>query len=573
MRLFRNQFSVLSLSLLGILPAILVPAARPSHVHAATAAQTPPTDEALAARLDQLLAPIFPADKPGATILVARNGQAIYRKGFGRSDMESGAPLRPESVLRIGSVTKQFTAVGILRLAERGKLSVGDTITKWLPDYPTHGRTITIEHLLTHTSGIKGYTEVPEFNAHVNDDRTTDQVIALFKDEPLQFDPGTNWAYSNSGYFLLGVIIEKVSGMSYADFMQKEIFGPLEMTHSGYGKREPSFPGEARGYALKDGQVVPAEPLSMTGPYAAGALVSSLDDLLRWDNALDADRLLKPETSRVMWTPYRQSTGKTSSYGYGWLMSEYEGHPIQEHNGGINGFTCHALRMPDDRLYVAVLTNSDEPPADPGFLALSIAGEALGRPLPVPGDFSMTTDELDRFVGVYVADSTTVRMITRDGDHLVSQRKGGARSSLFPANDSTFAFVGRPVKLTFGRDAKGQVDRVTLQQGGYRQTARKTDDPMPAGRVAISLPPVALAACVGEYQLAPGFILAVTQEGNSLMAQATGQGKFEIFPESETRFFVTVVDAQIEFQKGNDGRMSGLTLHQGGASMTAPRIK
>jgi len=579
-RLFRNCFSVLSLSLLGILSAHLLQAARPAVVYAAPGFQpvgattATPSDEALATRLDALLTVQFPADKPGATILVARDGKAIYRRGFGKADMEAGTPLRPESVLRIGSITKQFTSVGILMLAERGKLSLTDPVTKWLPDYPTHGTTITIENLLTHTAGIKGYTEIPDFTAWMNDDMTTDQVIARFKDEPLQFDPGTNWAYSNSNYFLLGVIIEKAGGMSYADFIQKEIFGPLDMAHSGYGKREPSFPGEAHGYTRNDEQeVVPAEPLSMTIPYAAGSLVSSVDDLLRWDNALATDRLLKPASSRAMWTPYRQSTGRTSGYGYGWLMSEYEGYPIQEHNGGINGFICHALRMPEEKIYVAVLTNSDAPSSDPGYTALTIAAEAVGKPLPVPGEFTMTPDELDQFVGVYAADSTTIRIITRDGDHLVSQRQGGGRSALFPADDSTFAFVGRPAKLIFGRDAAGAVDRVTVRQGGFRQTAMKTDDPVPTERVAITLPTTALAACVGEYQLAPGFILAVTLEGNSLMTQATGQGKIEIYPESETRFFVKVIDAQIEFQKGSDGRMSSLILHQGGAQMPAPRIR
>ncbi|HEX7880999.1 MAG TPA: serine hydrolase domain-containing protein, partial [Candidatus Eisenbacteria bacterium] len=396
MRFLRNRLSVFALSLLGVLPALLAPAARPGVVHAAPAAAIP-SDDALGARLDAYLKPMFPADKPGAVVLVARNGKPIYRKAFGMADMATRTSLTPESVLRIGSVTKQFTAAAILRLEETGKLKVTDPIEKWLPDFPLSGHTVTIENLLTHTSGIKGYTEVPAWAARMNEEMTTQQVVDFFKNEPFLFEPGTNWAYSNSGYFLLGMIIEKASGMPYKDYLQQEIFGPLRMTHSGYGDRNPTFPGEARGYAMDGDKVVPAEPLSMSSPYAAGALVSSVDDLLEWDNAIATDRLLHPNSSKAMWTPFKQVSGKTSGYGYGWLMGEYEGHPIQEHNGGINGFTCHAMRLPEDKLYVVVLTNSDQPPADPGYIALTLASEALGRPMPQPGDFILAPEKLDEF--------------------------------------------------------------------------------------------------------------------------------------------------------------------------------
>jgi CubicO group peptidase (beta-lactamase class C family) len=537
------------------------------------ASSTPPTDAELAARLDAYLMPLFPADKPGATVLVARKGKPIYRRGFGMADLGTRTAMTPEAVLRIGSVTKQFTSAAILRLEESGKLKVTDPIEKWLPDFPLQGHTVTIENLLTHTSGIKGYTEVPAWAARQNEDMTHEQVLAYFKDEPFLFEPGTNWAYSNSGYYLLGMIIEKAAGMSYKDYLQKEIFGPLEMTRSGYGDRNPTFPGEARGYAMQGEKAVPADPLSMSSPYAAGALVSSVDDLLKWENALASDRLLHPKSSKAMWTPFQQKSGKTSGYGYGWLMGEYEGHPIQEHNGGINGFLCHTMRLPADDVFVAVLTNSDQPPADPGYIALTLAAEAIGKPMPQPGDFILAPEKLEEFTGVYAIDSTMTRTIVRDGDHLVSQRKGGARLPLFPANDSTFAFVGRPARLTFGRDATGKVNRLTLRQGGYAETALRTDAALPAERTVVALAPESLGAYVGEYQLAPGFTLTVMQEGSALKAQATGQPAFDIYPESETRFFLKVVDAQIDFTKGADGRMSALTLHQGGQQIPATRIR
>ena len=201
-------------------------------------------DQQLAAHIDHLLTTTFQASEPGAAVIVVRNGQVLLRKGYGLANLELGVPVAPEMVFRLGSITKQFTAVAVLMLVDQGSVSLDDDITTFLPDYPTHGHTITIKQLLTHTSGIPSYTDLPELPSLWRNDLTLDELIALFKDQPLDFAPGAQWAYSNSGYVLLGAVIEKVSGMGYGEFVQQRIFTPLGMTHSSYDSTAQIVPGQ-----------------------------------------------------------------------------------------------------------------------------------------------------------------------------------------------------------------------------------------------------------------------------------------------------------------------------------------
>jgi CubicO group peptidase (beta-lactamase class C family) len=540
----------------------------------AMGASAPPAPDpaAITRQLDQLLGPIFPPARPGAAVLVARDGKPIYRRGFGLADVEHKVAIEPAMAFRIGSVTKQFTAALVMQQVERGKIGLEDDVTRYLPDYPTHGRKITIENLLTHTSGIADYTALPAWQARIAEPLTPTQLIALFKDEPMAFAPGERWAYSNSNYVLLGAILEKVTGHSYAAELEARILRPLGMKRSAYGHDEPYRAGEAHGYQDTTG-TKPSAPLSMTSPYAAGSIVASVDDLLRWDNGLEAGKVIGAESRRRMFTPFTLADGRPTTYGYGWIMGSYEGHRVQWHNGGINGFTSAVSRLPDDHLYVAVLTNDEGLPFDAHYLATQIAGIAIGTPLPEPGAVSMTADQLDRFVGVYAMDSVTSRVIAREGNTLYSTRSGGGRFALFPTNDSTFAFRGRLSRLTFGRDAAGRFARVTLNQEGIEEMYLRTDRPIPAARQAVTLEPAQLDACVGVYELAPGFRMTFTHEGATLFAQATGQGKAELFPESPTRFFVKVVDAQFEFVPGPDGRMASVILHQGGRDVPGKRVE
>jgi CubicO group peptidase (beta-lactamase class C family) len=238
------------------------------------AAQAPQTSAPTRADLDSIVQAAYSTDAPGAAVIVVLKGKTLYRGARGLANLELAVPLRPDSVFRIGSVTKQFTAAAILLLAEEGKLSLSDPITKFLPDYPVQGNFVTIQHLLAHTSGIHNYTEVPEWQSTTRNDVSVQQLINFFKDKPFDFFPGEHWKYDNSGYILLGAIIEKVSGQSYAEFLRRRIFEPLAMKSSRYEDLAKITPDRVAGYMPDGSGWRNADYVSMSQPYSAGSIIS-----------------------------------------------------------------------------------------------------------------------------------------------------------------------------------------------------------------------------------------------------------------------------------------------------------
>ncbi|UTY60081.1 serine hydrolase [Massilia sp. erpn] len=347
------------------------------HAHAAPAAAPNPANliatATAVARIDDYLTQNFAAGQPGITVIVVKNGLPVLHKAYGLANLEQKTPLEPAMSLRVGSVTKQFTAAAIMQLAEQGKLKVSDSITTYLPDYPTHGQTITIEHLLTHTSGIPNYTALPGFGEIVQKTMSVNEMIAFFKDKPLQFTPGERFSYSNSGYFLLGAIIEKVSGQKYADYMRQHIFAPLQLNSTFYDSDECRAQPCVAGYSKRLlGGFDSPQVISMTLPYAAGALRSSVDDLARWNAAIVDGKLLKPETWRRMHTAYTLNNGKTADYGYGWFVGQFKGQPMYRHGGDIPGFSAGTQYLPESGIYVAVITNRDGGQPDMGTVTKKI---------------------------------------------------------------------------------------------------------------------------------------------------------------------------------------------------------
>lgn len=300
----------------------------------------------------------FPADGPGATALVVRDGEVVFRAAAGLANIELGVPMRPDHVLRIGSITKQFTAAAILMLQDKGKLSVNDDIRQHLPDFNTQGERITIAHLLAHTSGVFNFTDIPGYwrGDLIRTDVSVDEMIELFADQPPRFAPGSDFSYSNSGYVLLGAIIERVSGKSYEEFMRLEIFEPLGLVDTQYGGLQ-IVPRRASGYERVGGRYYNALPISMTHPYAAGALLSTVDDLARWNAALFGGELLGEESLRAMTTAATLEDGSVTEYGYGLYVRERDGLRVISHSGGIHGFATSAIYLPDQRVYAVVLSN------------------------------------------------------------------------------------------------------------------------------------------------------------------------------------------------------------------------
>ena len=410
----------------------------------------------------------------GGTVLVARNGEVLFSKGYGPANAEWDIPNTPETKFRLGSITKQFTATAVLRLQEQKKLSVQDPICTHLSPCPDAWKPITIHHLLTHTSGIPSYTGRPEYGKTMMMPKSKDDMVAGFRDLPLEFVPGEQFKYNNSGYFLLGVIIETVAGRKYEEVLRDEIFVPLGMQDTGYDWSEPLLTRRASGYSRRDHGLVNARFLDMQQPYSAGALYSTVGDLLTWDRALDADRVLPKTALDAMFTPFK------NDYAYGWSITPADKGPSGKlqigHGGGINGFSTMYTRVPEDKVAVIVLSNVEN--VNAGAVARDILSMLYSKPYQIPAE-----------------------------------------------------------------------------------------------RTTVTVKPEILASYVGQYQITPQFVLTVTLEDGNLMTQATGQGKLQVYPESETKFFLKVVDAQLTFARDEAGNVTHVTLHQNGRDQKATKIE
>ncbi|TXE02809.1 serine hydrolase domain-containing protein [Algoriphagus aquimarinus] len=314
--------------------------------------------QSLESKIDSLLESTFSPEGPGAVFLVAKAGKPIYKKAFGQANLELNVPMNTDNVFEIGSMTKQFTAVAILMLMEQEMLQLDDEITKFIPDYPTHGKTITVHHLLTHTSGIKSFTSMKSLRTIEKQDLTPMELIDFFKNEPMDFDPGEEYKYNNSGYVILGNIIEILSGDSYADFIEKNIFQKLEMNSSQYASHSQVIPNRAYGYHQKD-EYVNRNYISLSLPYSSGSLMSTVEDMLKWNEAIKNNILLKPETMVTAFENYSLNNGEKIDYGYGWNISSLSESLSYEHGGSIFGFKSMGVYLPKEDIYVIGLSNCD----------------------------------------------------------------------------------------------------------------------------------------------------------------------------------------------------------------------
>jgi CubicO group peptidase (beta-lactamase class C family) len=438
------------------------------------AEQVPTTG--LAKKINLFLEKTYPANEPGTAVLAMKDGKTILRKGYGMANLELGIPIKPGMVFRIGSITKQFTSVAIMKLAEEGKLSVTHDIKKYLKDYPNHGHKITIHNLLNHTSGIKNLTDMPESVPLMRNDMTLKELIDFFKNQPMDFAPGERFLYNNSGYILLGGIIEKVSGKSYEAYIDENIFKPLGMSGSYYGSNTRIIPLRASGYEKEKNEITNASYLSMTLPFAAGSLLSTVDDLHRWYQALEAGKVLSQKSLEQMHTPTKLNNGKTQNYGYGWGLGTLFGEKTIEHGGGINGFTTYALRIPEKRVFVTVLTNCPWRQATASYVSKWIAALLCGKQVKEKKAVTLDTKILDAIVGVYKIAAGDLRTVTREGNQLYTQRGQGPKLPVFAESETEFFYKDSFSHFTIVKDKSGKVIKMIMHGDGGDEEAVKISD-------------------------------------------------------------------------------------------------
>ncbi|HTL09071.1 MAG TPA: serine hydrolase [Chitinophagaceae bacterium] len=422
-------------------------------------------------QLDSIVAHFVQLEKFNGSVLVASKGSILLQKGYGYKNAARHEQNDANSIFQIGSITKQFTASIILQLQEQKKLSLTDKLSKYFPELP-FADSVTLEQLLSHTSGIYNYTNNGAFMASGAMQHSGRQVIFdLFKNKPLEFTPGTAFNYSNSGYMLLGYIIEKITGQPYESIIRKKIFAPLQMNTAGFDFVALSLPNKATGYSLLTAASANPAPIAdSTATFAAGGIYATTADLYKWDRALYTERIISKASLRNAYTI------RKGQYGLGWVIDSAYGHEVYSHSGGIFGFGSFFARSPEEDICIVLLDNK-------GSGGLQSIAEALNA-----------------------------------------------------------ALHHKPVNL-------------------------------PKAHLAISVDSNLLKTYTGTYQLSPNFYIDISMADGKLYLQATGQGKHELFAEKKDAFFLTVVDAQVEFVKDANNTTDKLILHQNGQHMLAPKIK
>ncbi|AUC84703.1 serine hydrolase [Polaribacter sp. ALD11] len=523
--------------------------------------------QSLESKIDAILSNQFKANEAGASVLVAKDGQVIYRKAFGKANLELDVDMTPDNVFQIGSITKQFTAVSILMLLEEGKLSLEDDITKFIPEYPTNGKKITVHHLLTHTSGIKSYTSMQGFGKVMTVDESPLEFIDFFKDEPMDFEPGEEYKYNNSAYFILGYIIEKVSETSYSKFIKERIFDKVNMSASYYGSHKKIIKNRASGYQ-KGADFSNAQYISLTLPFAAGSIMSNVDDMLKWQTAITNNVFVKETTIRKAFTNYTLNNGDKINYGYGWTFNEINEIPTIEHGGSIPGYKSIGIFVPSKDVYVIVFSNCSC--NSPTNTAVKIAALAIDKPIfEKSKTVELSLEQLKKWVGTYQFNTGDFRYITLKDNQLYSKREGSSQAfQIFPTSPNSFSFEDGLISYDFfikdGKKATIFKNRIYKEEGVLSEKVLKVQN---VKTVSADV----LKRYEGAYELKPNFIITITSKGSQLFLQATGQPEFELFSESNTKFFLKVVAATIEFHENDIGVIGALTLNQGGRAMKAKK--
>ena len=421
-----------------------------------------PAQSPVAAELDKVVTGFATHRHFMGAVLVAKDGKVLLEKAYGKANLEWDVPNTTDGRFRLGSITKQFTATAILQLVAKDKLSLDAPLCKFLDTCPETWKEVTVHHLLNHTSGIPSYTGLPEFKLPRlrRLPLTPVEIAMLSKDKPLEFKPGEKMAYNNTGYVLLGHIIEKVSGQRYDEYLKSNIFEPLGMNASGYDVTEHIIPKRVTGYSWTSKGYANATFLDMSLPHAAGSLYSTLGDLYKWDRALHGDKVLSAAMKTKMFTP------GLNDYAYGWTVTKRNNRQTISHGGGIFGFSTMIQRFPEEDVVVIVLSNVENVSA--GNIANSLATVLFGEPIELPWDrktISLSKDVLDRYAGRYKLPPFVLTVTQEDGKLMVQPEKQ-PKLQAHAESERKFFLKEVDAALEFTIKGGGGADAVILHQGG-----------------------------------------------------------------------------------------------------------
>lgn len=525
--------------------------------------------DSFAERAQTVLAKIASDKTAAVAVLVARDGKIVFQGAAGQADLEKPTAATVDTKFRVGSITKQFTAAAILKLAEQGKLKISDPLAKYFPEFPNSDR-IALEHLLTHTSGLQCYTEKADFYSRVTQPVKPQELLDWARNDEPNFAPGTDFRYCNTGYFLLGEIVAKVSGKSYAEYLDSTFFNPLGMNNTGVYENASPPTQMAIGYSFIDEKYQPALNWDMSWAGGAGAIYSTVGDLFIWNEALHGAKVINRESLKAATTVVKLPKGVASSmsYGYGLCSTTHRRLPLISHSGGLQGWKADLLYFPEQKSTIVALTNAmpGAPELNPQMISRISAEKLLAdviaklppRKVATGIDPKSYSDYLGRYDYI-----SAVMEVTVEGDKLFAQLTGQEKLELLPDSKDHFFWKDVDAEIIFQRDEHGKVTSgIHTQAGNSFGVAKIAEEE--------KVDATALKAFVGQFQYGPA-VMTTTVENGQLFAQLTGQPKFPIFPKGKNTFEWRVVKAQVEFVQDDKGKVTKARHTQNGSTFDAPK--
>ena len=552
------------------------------------------TSQEKAAKIGEVMATAQKYRLFNGSALVAENGKVIYKQGLGLANMEWKIPNTPDTKFRLGSITKQFTATLIMQLVEEGKVKLDGKLSDYLPDYRKDiGEKVTVHQLLNHTSGIPSYTALPGFFNDVSrNPYSVGDFVKKYASNNLEFEPGSKFSYNNSGYFLLGAIVEKMTGKPYEQVLKEKILDPLGMKNTGYDHYDKLLEKRASGYQKTPDGYINAPYLDMSIPYAAGSLYSTVEDLYLWDQALYTNRVLSAQSKELMFKPY------LSDYAYGWVITKAklgtgsDTVPKIAHGGGINGFSTVIVRFPADKHLIVLLDNTSQG-ANLAGLEQELTNILYNQPFNLPRmpvaevlNKTITSKGIEAAIVQYrelKAQQGGGNDIGEDelntlGYQLLRASKVNDAIEIFklnvaehPKGFNTYDSLGEAYMVSGNKELAVQNYKKSLELNP--QNANATETLKRLENKSTTLDSKDYDVYAGEYEVTPTFIVKVFKEGDKLMTQATGQPAIEIFPEAQNKFYARVVNAQVTFNRDDKGTVTGLVIHQNGRDLPGKKIK